>query len=114
MDEIKENDDALVMEENEQLPLQEVENAEAVEETESEQQSEANEEKPETEDESNSDDMERLIAEAEHRGYIKGRNERIDELMSTSRMWQPEHTIPHAEGAPQVMILDNLRRSVWD
>lgn len=63
-----------------------------------------------------SDDIDTLIAEAEQRGYLRGRNEQIDRLISTQRpMWQSS---AHVSSLPAddtcVVILDNVRPSIWD
>lgn len=62
----------------------------------------------------NAADVERLVAEAEERGYLRGRNERIDEFMGAPALWQPSHSGGGEMPATHVMILDNLKRSVWE
>jgi len=59
-------------------------------------------------------DMERLLAEAEERGYTRGRNERITELMEHPSQADPSlHDTPPC-GEPRILILDNIRPSIWD
>ncbi|MDE6282877.1 MAG: hypothetical protein K2L97_02680 [Muribaculaceae bacterium] len=68
-------------------------------------------------------DIEALIAEAENRGYMRGRNERIAELMREPQLYgrQPpcgsnDRIIPRedAEFESEPMILNNPRISIWD
>ena len=54
-------------------------------------------------------EWELLLAEAEHRGYVRGRNESIEKLMAP----QPAPD-PAAASEREVLILNNLRPSVWD
>lgn len=57
-------------------------------------------------------DIEQLIAEAEARGYERGRNEGIEAWMNEGRgVYAAER---EADGDGEVMILNNMRRSVWD
>jgi len=60
-------------------------------------------------------EMEALIAEAEQRGYMRGRNESIEELMRRPAMLQTippaDTTIPETD---EPMILGNQRISIWD
>lgn len=53
------------------------------------------------------DEHQRLIAEAEQRGYLRGRNEAI-----TSRLDSPQ-LLEEPEEPVSVSILGNLRPSVW-
>ena len=56
-------------------------------------------------------EVERLIAEAEARGYERGRNENIEAWMNEGRAGrQNDHEVAENE----VMILNNMRRSVWE
>lgn len=56
-------------------------------------------------------EVERLIAEAEARGYERGRNENIEAWMNEGRVGrQNDHEVAENE----VMILNNMRRSVWE
>ena len=69
-------------------------------------------------------DIEARIAEAENRGYMRGRNERIAELMRQPALFERQ-TSPSARDAPGgiaadsqgdslPMILNNPRVSIWD
>ncbi len=73
---------------------------------------------------SQADDIEARIAEAENRGYMRGRNERIAELMRQPALFERQ-TSPSARDAPGgiaadsqgdslPMILNNPRVSIWD
>lgn len=58
--------------------------------------------------------MKRLVNEAEERGYLRGRNEAVDVLME-----RPDHEaaarMPEIQDEEDpVMILRQMRRSVWD
>lgn len=57
-------------------------------------------------------DIEALIAEAEARGYERGRNEGIEGWMNEGRRGRVAAPVPAAES--EVMILNNMRRSVWE
>lgn len=54
-------------------------------------------------------DYEALIAEAEERGYLRGRNERIEEIMK-----MPEATTAVESEECEILILNNLKPSVWE
>lgn len=60
------------------------------------------------------EEVERLIAEAEARGYERGRNAGIEAWINESR----RSALPHSREKPdcesEIMILNNMRRSVWD
>lgn len=63
--------------------------------------------------------LERLVAEAEERGYLRGRNESIAELMKRPGMFERADADSMSDsadsvGSSEVMILNNLRPSVWD
>lgn len=60
-------------------------------------------------------DVDRLVAEAEERGYLRGRNERIEELMKRPGVFEPsaEERSGGDRQKPEVMILNNMRHSVW-
>lgn len=70
-------------------------------------------------------DMATQLAEAEMKGYLRGRNERIEELMREPAMYERQ-TAPAAtpDGEPseessrgsrsEPMILNNRRVSIWD
>lgn len=73
---------------------------------------------------SQADDIEARIAEAENRGYMRGRNERIAELMRQPALFERQ-TSPSARDTPGgiaadsqgdslPMILNNPRVSIWD
>lgn len=59
------------------------------------------------------EEVERLVAEAEARGYERGRNAGIEAWINESRS-----ALPHSREKPdcesEIMILNNMRRSVWD
>jgi hypothetical protein len=57
-------------------------------------------------------EVERLIAEAEARGYERGRNENIEAWMNEGRAGRQNASQEVAEN--EVMILNNMRRSVWE
>lgn len=56
-------------------------------------------------------DIDRLIAEAEHRGYMRGRNESIEQLMRPADA--PADNSGEPDRRTEVLILNNLRESVW-
>lgn len=59
--------------------------------------------------------MEALIAEAEQRGYLRGRNENIRELMREPGMLERGDSSGSDEGyAADVEILQRERISIWD
>lgn len=63
-------------------------------------------------------DIEARLAEAEQRGYLRGRNERIEALMKEPGIF--ERQPPAGVAAPELnsdsspMILNNPRISIWD
>lgn len=57
-------------------------------------------------------EVERLIAEAEARGYERGRNENIEAWMNEGRAGR--QNVIHEVAENEVMILNNMRRSVWE
>lgn len=58
-------------------------------------------------------EVESLVAEAEQRGYVRGRNERIELEMHQPPMWNGD--VPESnERESQPSILNNMRRSVWE
>lgn len=73
----------------------------------------AAEQLPPTAAQSDADDMARLIEEAEQRGYIRGRNERIEEIVI--KPLEPDGD-PKADGdddsCPE--FLSRLRPGFWD
>lgn len=50
--------------------------------------------------------VEALVTEAERRGYLRGRNERIERLMAQPGVWEEPKSGP--------TILNRPRRSIWD
>lgn len=63
--------------------------------------------------ESQEPDLEALLAAAEERGYLRGRNEQITKLMEVP----PEltTTVGRPNGMEsEILILNNLRSSIWD
>ncbi|MCC8036583.1 MAG: hypothetical protein LIP02_00375 [Bacteroidales bacterium] len=65
-------------------------------------------ETPRSEHQATRVDLEEVLAAAERRGYLKGRNERIEELMARPRELEaPTHESP-------ALILNHIRRSIWD
>lgn len=64
-------------------------------------------------------DIEARIAEAETRGYLRGRNESIAELMREPAVFERQHApgtppLPENREDSQPMILNNPRVSIWD
>lgn len=65
-------------------------------------------------------DLETLLADAENRGYLRGRNERISELMREPAVYERQSAAPQPslppdwQGDSQPMILNNPRVSIWD
>ncbi len=59
------------------------------------------------------EELDCLVSEAEERGYLRGRNEAVETLMN-----RPGHRKPAEseddDGEDAVMILREMRRSVWD
>ena len=60
------------------------------------------------------EEIEQMIAEAEQRGYLRGRNEQIEQLMEAPTGYETETLGEggHLQGEP--MILGNLKPSIWD
>lgn len=58
------------------------------------------------------DNVERLIAEAEARGYERGRSEGIEAWLQEGRSKVPMATRNEPES--EVMILNNMRKSMWE
>lgn len=66
-------------------------------------------------DEHESADIGTLLAEAEHRGYMRGRNERIEQLMEEPGMLERNSDSERCEGEEEkVEILRHRRISIWD
>ncbi len=61
-------------------------------------------------------DMEALLAEAEERGYLRGLNERAENLMNRPSVgYSPTASQSGVRTAEdEVMILNNIRPSIWD
>lgn len=60
------------------------------------------------------EEIEQMVAEAEQRGYLRGRNEQIEQLMEAPTGYKTETL---GEGGPlqgEPMILGNLKPSIWD
>ena len=57
-------------------------------------------------------EIERLIAEAEARGYERGRNEKIETWLNEGRSRMS--TVASKEPESEIMILNNMRKSVWE
>ena len=70
----------------------------------------------EVEAEASGVEIERLIAEAEARGYERGRNEGIEAWMreGVAEGWDGSRLIGDDVGDSEVMILNNMRKSVWE
>lgn len=70
----------------------------------------------ENDEEENPLDIDALLAEAEQRGYLRGLNERAEKQLqrpsvgSAPEQERREYTAENNE----VMILNNIRKSVWD
>lgn len=63
-------------------------------------------------DTDSADDIDALIAEAEARGYQRGRNEKIEEWINEGRRGREGRRNAPAES--EVMILNNMRKSIWE
>lgn len=61
-------------------------------------------------------DLEALLAEAEERGYLRGLNERAENLMNRPSVgYSPTSARSDVRTAEdEVMILNNIRPSIWD
>lgn len=57
-------------------------------------------------------EIERMLAEAEARGYDRGRNERIETWLNEGRSKMA--TAASKEPESEIMILNNMRKSVWE
>ncbi len=69
----------------------------------------------ENEDENEGVDIEALIAEAEQRGYLRGRNERIEQLMDEPGLLERDgNGAPGETESEKVEILRHRRISIWD
>lgn len=56
-------------------------------------------------------DLQKLISEAEERGYNRGLNEKIEKQMATPGVWEQPESPPEPE---TYQILSNRPRSIWD
>lgn len=96
-----------------QIPEQEIsENSEISETSEFSENSEISD-SSESSEISESPEVRRLIEEAEQRGYIRGRNEQIEQLVMQpldDPMLPPDYT--DSESCPS--FLANIRPSIWD
>lgn len=59
-------------------------------------------------------DIDALIAEAEERGYRRGREAGIEAWMKEGAVGLPATDARSGNATAEVMILNNMRRSVWD
>lgn len=57
---------------------------------------------------------EKALADAEQRGYLRGRNERIEELMRAPAPLSRRQTPTAAAADSEPMILSTPRVSIWD
>lgn len=90
-----------------QTPIETKETAEAVETVETPETAEEAAETP---------DLDTLLARAEQRGYLRGRNEAIAETRNEPGLWEiagtrDAGTSPSRQPAT---ILNNLRPGIWD
>ena len=72
----------------------------------------AEEQETAVENEDKEAEIERLIAEAEARGYERGRNEKIETWLNEGRSRML--TVASKEPESEIMILNNMRKSVWE
>ncbi len=66
--------------------------------------------RPKTDD---APDIAAMVAEAEQRGYLRGKNEKIALAMKRPSQWNGEAPAEDAM-REQPSILNNMRKSVWD
>ncbi|MBD5224715.1 MAG: hypothetical protein HDS68_01940 [Bacteroidales bacterium] len=73
-------------------------------------------ESEETDGEKGVGDIDALLAEAEQRGYLRGRNERIGQLMEEPGLLERDSNVAPAAspGEEKVEILRHRRISIWD
>lgn len=77
---------------------------------------------PETVLEDHMEDISAMISEAEERGYLRGRNEVIEQMMQQPPLFsnqarinlQQERTTPYDEDDPTRDFLAHIRPQVWD
>lgn len=60
------------------------------------------------------DELAAMLAEAEQRGYLRGRNEQITLAMKAPALWQEPDNAAGQHDEFQPAILANLRPSIWD
>lgn len=65
-----------------------------------------------TPDSGNAPDVQRLIDEAEQRGYLRGRNEAAEKIISEPAFFEERH--PDLEPFQQSPLLTPRRVSIWD
>ncbi len=59
--------------------------------------------------------VEQMVRDAEERGYLKGRNEAVEALMDRPGYGgKPTEGADEDDGEDAMMILREMRRSVWD
>ena len=63
---------------------------------------------------SNSPELRRLIEEAEQRGYIRGRNEQIEQLVMQPLDDDPTLPPAYSDSDSCPSFLANIRPSIWD
>lgn len=60
------------------------------------------------------EELEQMVRDAEERGYLRGRNEAVDALMERPGCRKPTDGTDENEEEDAVMILREMRRSVWE
>lgn len=60
------------------------------------------------------DSLDTLLAEAEQRGYLRGRNESIHELMTSPHGGGDTSASQPVADEAEILILNNIRPSIWD
>ncbi len=73
-----------------------------------------NSENSENSEISNSPELRRLIEEAEQRGYIRGRNEQIEQLVMQPLDDDPTLPPAYSDSDSCPSFLANIRPSIWD
>lgn len=58
--------------------------------------------------------VEQMVTDAEERGYLRGRNEAVDALMERPGCRKLPECADEDDGEDAVMILREMRRSVWE
>lgn len=59
-------------------------------------------------------DLDALIEEAEHRGYLRGRNEAIGQVKRRLAQWEVPRVAEPTPSTSTPTILANLPTSIWD